>query len=171
MQPTCQLYPAHLPACPPACPHVIEHPPLPCPIVLLQVEQYSRKSALGAKLEQKAVKLHLLPGVLSPQMLDVPICRPLSHIAAVPSHLNSLICCASFPPWVSPPSAPNTSLSCRGQGGADYSLHQAHPQSVPQPAEKQVRGCWLDLWRIGYFLYYQSGLIGQALSVLTVTSR
>ena len=61
MQPTCQLYPAHLPACPPACPHVIEHPPLPCPIVLLQVEQYSRRSALGAKLEQKAVKLHLLP--------------------------------------------------------------------------------------------------------------
>lgn len=28
----------------------------------LQVEQFSRKSALGAKLELKAVKLHLLPG-------------------------------------------------------------------------------------------------------------
>ena len=35
-----------------------------CTAALLQVEQYSRKSALGAKLEQKAVKLHLLPGVL-----------------------------------------------------------------------------------------------------------
>lgn len=28
----------------------------------VQVELYSRKSALGGKLEQKAVKLHLLPG-------------------------------------------------------------------------------------------------------------
>lgn len=30
-------------------------------VLLLQVELYSRKSSLGAKLEQKAVALHLLP--------------------------------------------------------------------------------------------------------------
>jgi hypothetical protein len=65
-------------------------PPPNLPAVLLQVEQYSRKSALGAKLEQKAVKLHLLPGVLSPPMLNAQMCRvlPQMHIAAVPSHLN-----------------------------------------------------------------------------------
>ena len=65
MQLTSQLQPACLPTCLRVHLHKCPSATLPCcTAVRLQVEQYSRKSALGAKLEQKAVKLHLLPGEL-----------------------------------------------------------------------------------------------------------